>query len=207
MNNPKIAQQAAINAVKIAREPLEILRSQVAKPLVEEFGNELESFFGAPRGIRSRDQALAQEELNRARQKQELEKSEVSDNNQSEQQARELAFAMKQEYAKYESKTDRHQTQLRQEMVELQEEIAKLAKTTGVDTKVHMQNPTKKIGIIDIKFLTKIITFLRLKAEESKSAKDLQAQRQNSKRATGMLAWVSGKQMKVHEQGTLHLQG
>jgi len=70
-----------------------------------------------------------------------------------------------------------------------------------------MQNPTKKIGIIDIKFLTKIITFLRLKAEESKSAKDLQAQRQNSKRATGMLAWVSGKQMKVHEQGTLHLQG
>jgi len=92
-------------------------------------------------------------------------------------------------------------------MVELQEEIAKLAKTTGVDTKVHMQNPTKKIGIIDIKFLTKIITFLRLKAEESKSAKDLQAQRQNSKRATGMLAWVSGKQMKVHEQGTLHLQG
>ncbi len=96
---------------------------------------------------------------------------------------------------------------MREEVMGLQEEIAQLAKTATIETKVHMQNPTKKVGIIDITFLTKIISFLKIKVEESRSAKELQAQRQNTKRTSGMLAWVSGKQMKVHEQGTLHLQG
>ena len=89
----------------------------------------------------------------------------------------------------------------------MQQEVAALAKTAGVETKAHLQNNTKKVGKLDIKLLTVIIKFLRFKAGESKSAQELVSQRSNSKRTTGMLAWVSGKQMKIHEQGTLTLQG
>jgi len=202
MSSINAAQKAAINAAKIAREPLEALRSQAA-PFLGEAQNELFPF----KSISRQSKSLAEEELKRARQKNELERSETADDERSEQRAREVASIMRQEYARYEMQSNKEQTQFKTEITELKQEIAKLAQTTGVETKVHMQNTNKKVGIIDIKFLTKIVTFLRLKAEESRSAKDLQAQRQNSKRATGMLAWVSGKQMKVHEQGTLHLQG
>ena len=202
MSSLSTTQKAAINAAKIAREPLETLRSQAA-PFLGEAQNELFPFKSISRQSRS----LAEQDLKRARQKKDLEKSEAADDESSEQRAREVASVMRQEYARYEMQSNKEQTQFKTEITELKQEIAKLAQTTGVETKVHMQNTNKKVGIIDIKFLTKIVTFLRLKAEESRSAKDLQAQRQNSKRATGMLAWVSGKQMKVHEQGTLHLQG
>ena len=202
MSSISATQKAAINAAKIAREPLETLRSQAA-PFFGEAQSELFGF----KSISRQSKSLGQEELKRARQKKELEKSEAADDERSEERAREVASIMRQEYTRYEMKSNKEQTQFKAEITELQQEIAKLAETTGVETEVHMQNTNKKVGIIDIKFLTKIVTFLRLKAEESKSAKDLQAQRQNSKRATGMLAWVSGKQMKVHEQGTLHLQG
>ena len=202
MSSLSTTQKAAINAAKIAREPLETLRSQAA-PFLGEAQNELFPFKSISRQSRS----LAEQDLKRARQKKDLEKSEAADDESSEQRAREVASVMRQEYARYEMQSNKEQNQFKAEITELKQEIAKLAKSTGVETKVHMQNTNKKVGIIDIKFLTKIVTFLRLKAEESRSAKDLQAQRQNSKRATGMLAWVSGKQMKVHEQGTLHLQG
>jgi len=202
MSSLSTTQKAAINAAKIAREPLETLRSQAA-PFLGEAQNELFPFKSISRQSRS----LAEQDLKRARQKKDLEKSEAADDESSEQRAREVASVMRQEYARYEMQSNKEQNQFKAEITELKQEIAKLAQTTGVETKVHMQNTNKKVGIIDIKFLTKIVTFLRLKAEESRSAKDLQAQRQNSKRATGMLAWVSGKQMKVHEQGTLHLQG
>jgi len=115
--------------------------------------------------------------------------------------------AIKEEYRTFQIKSSQEQSKLIEEVVELQKEVAGLAKSTGLETKVHLQNPTKKVGPLDIKLLTNVIRFLRLKAEESKSAKELTSQRQNAKRTTGMLAWVSGKQMKVHEQGTLTLQG
>lgn len=176
------------------------LGSQVAKPIGEEAFHE---FFGTPQSSRNRAQILAQEDLARARQEKKLEEEKAEDNKKSQQKINYLLN----EYRIYDQKTAKEQQPLQEEMGELQAEVVKLAKAAGVETKAHLQNPGKKIGALDIKILTTIVRFLRIKAEEGKNAKELVMQRSNAKRPTGMLAWVSGKQMKVHEQGTLQLQG
>ncbi|OGD97899.1 hypothetical protein A3A49_02770 [Candidatus Curtissbacteria bacterium RIFCSPLOWO2_01_FULL_38_11b] len=203
MNSPKQVTKAAVNAAKILSEPFEQLRSQVVKPIAEEFGAELGSFFGTPRRLGNNPKTLAQEDLHRARQQEEIQRLQKEDSEKSAQYLSEI----KQEYRTYQLKSDRERSKLTEEVETLKQEVVQLAKSQGVETKVHLQSQTKKVGPLDIKLLTTIIRFLRLKAQESKSAKELISQRQNAKRTTGMLAWVSGKQMKVHEQGTLTLQG
>lgn len=202
MNSPQQIKKAAQSAAKIFSEPLETLRSQVA-PFADEFGAELGPFVGGSRPFGSRPKELAREDLQRARQQEKIQKLQKEDSEKSAQ----YLSAIKEEYRSFQIKSDKDQSKLQEEVVELQKEVAGLAKSARLETKVHLQNPTKKVGPLDIKLLTSVIRFLRLKAEESKSAKELMSQRQNAKRTTGMLAWVSGKQMKVHEQGTLTLQG
>lgn len=201
-----------VNAIKnfaqSALDPLETLRSQAASPLFEEFGSEL-GFNIGPRLSRA-PKTIGQEELKRARDKEKLEKDSAQDNSQSQEKARLVQNninAMKQEYSNFQQKEDSRQNSMKEQFHELTEEIAKLAKASGVEAKAHLENAPKKIGVLDIKRLANIVKRLRLKAEESKSALDLVTERSNAKQATGMLAWVSGKQMKVHEQGTLTLQG
>lgn len=196
-------KKVAQTAVKAAGEPVETLKSQVGKPIMEEFGREFASLFGASKLGSPKEHTLAREELAGLRSEQKLNEQKQKD----EQKSQETIAFVKGEYKSYSDKINQEQHQLKQEVVELQSEIAGLAKTEGVDTKVHLQNSGSRIGIIDIKFFTSIVRILRLKSEESKSAKELQNQRQNSKRTTGMMAWVLGKQMQVHEQGTLTLQG
>ncbi|OGD88571.1 hypothetical protein A2693_03655 [Candidatus Curtissbacteria bacterium RIFCSPHIGHO2_01_FULL_40_12] len=197
----------AKNIAQSAFEPLEALTSQTARPMLEEAGKELGSFFGAPKGIGRNPKAIAQEDLQRARNQQKLEELSEEDDKKSNESVEHLSFEIQNQYRLYDAKTARVQEKLSEEMIALQEEVVKLAKTAGVETKAHLQRSGKKVGILDIKILTTIVRFLRLKAEESKSAQELVSQRSNAKRTTGMLAWVSGKQMKVHEQGTLQLQG
>lgn len=195
--------QIAKTIAQSAFEPFETLKSQVGAPILEEAVKELG--FGA--SLASRPRALAQEDLQRARNAEKLEKEGKEDNKTSQERARTLISSLQQEYRQQHIKEDKQQRQLKEEVVELTSEVVKLAKAAGVDTKAHLEQMPKKIGVLDIKRLTSMIKFLRVKAQESKSAKDLVQQRNNAKPATGMLAWVSGKQMKVHEQGTLQLQG
>lgn len=199
--------QAAKNAAKFALDPFETLGSQVGKPMMDEAAKEIGSFFGSPLGMGARPQTLAAEDLQRARDEQRLKELEEQDNAASKESAQRIQIAIKQEYKTHEAKSQNSQRELQRELAELQAEAAKLAKAAGLETKAHLQNSAKKLGILDIKIITSVIRVLRIKAEESKSAKELVSQRQNTKRTTGMLAWVSGKQMKVHEQGTLQLQG
>jgi len=194
---------AAANAAKFVYEPLETLTSQVAKPLLTDATNELGAFFGRPKNIGSRPQSIAHEDLERARNEQKLSEMEKNDNDCS----KEAISKIVQEYREYHIKVSRQDESMKQQVEELQDEVEKLAKSAGVDTKAHLENVPNKVGVLHIKMLTTIIKSLRIKADESKSAKDLVSQRSNSKQTTGMLAWVSGKQMKVHEQGTLQLQG
>ena len=203
--------QVAKGAARAAFEPLETLKSQVAQPILEEAASELGSFFGAPQGVGKNPQAIAHEELARARNKQKIEEMDAKANQTSQEEvqrlSQRLASEIQNEYRRQETITDKEQKPLKAEMAELQSEVAKLAKAAGVETKAHIETMPKKVGILDIKRLTTIVRYLRIKAEESKSAKELVSQRTNAKRTTGMLAWVSGKQMKVYEQGTLQLQG
>ena len=203
VNTTKLAQ----NAAKMAFEPLETLHSQVTKPVLDEAARELGSFFGTPHAIGKYPKSLAHEELKRARDKQKLDEMQEVDEKTSKQDAQKVFASIKQEYRLYQAQVRQNQESAKHEFLELQEEIAKLAKSAGVDTKAHLVNTPKKVGVLDIKILTHIVRYLRIKADESKSAKEIVNQRKNSKPPTGMLAWVSGKQMKVHEQGTLQLQG
>lgn len=196
----------AKNIAQSAFEPLETLSSQT-KPMLEEVGKELGSFFGASGGISRNPRAIAGEDLQRARNKQKLEEQSEEDIQKSNQGAENLTLEIQSQYRLYDAKTEKEQEKLSDQVTELQEEIVKLAKSAGIETKAHLARSGKKLGILDIKILTSIVRFLRLKAEESKSAKEMVSDRNNAKRTTGMLAWVSGKQMKVHEQGTLQLQG
>lgn len=150
-----------------------------------------------------RPQTIGKEELARERKKKELQEKEKEDN-QNSQKTYELIQA---QYKEQQTTANREQREIKDEVVTLQSEVVKLAKTAGVDTKIHLETLPKKIGVIDIKRLTAIVKFLRLKATEAKSGSELVSQRRNAKRPTGMLAWVSGKQMQIHEQGTLQLQG
>lgn len=196
---------SAIKSIsQAALDPFETLNSQVAKPILEEIAAEFG--FGS-RSVNGNPKTIASEELSRAREKQRLEKMHSEDERKSKEVAQRVFASIQETYQKHSTKTQEIQHGLKTEMTELQTEVAKLAKAAGVETKAHLENVPKKMGILDIKHLTAIIKFLRLKAEESKSAQELVSQRANSKQATGMMAWVSGKQMKVHEQGTLQLQG
>ncbi len=105
--------------------------------------------------------------------------------------------------ARQESRSN--QSELKQELSELTQEVAALAHSTSQETKIHLQN-TPKVGKVDITFITFVVRLLRIKAEESKSAQTLVNGRKNAK-SGGMLAWVNGQQMQIHEQGTLQLQG
>lgn len=197
----------AKSTLQSALDPLETLRSQVAKPIMEEAANELGGFLGIRRGIGANPREIAAEELKRAREKEKLDEEDNWDKENSQRTAQKVAVSIKEEYKSQARHFDKEQASLRGEFGKLQEEVAKLAEVAGVDTKAHLETPSKKIGVLDIKRLVWIVKYLRIKTEESKSAKDLVAQRSNAKRTSGMLAWVSGKQMKVHEQGTLMLQG
>jgi len=194
--------QTAKNAAKVGWDVFEELGNQTAKPIFDEAVSEIGSFFDTPRLGRA-PKTVGHEDLQRAREEKRIEEMK----NEETKKSRERLAAVRSEYHSFEQKTNSEQTEIKKEIVELQGEVVKLAKSAGVDTKVHLEQIPKKVGRLDIKRLTSIIRYLRLKADEAKSGKELVAQRKNAKRATGMLAWVSGKQMKVHEQGTLQLQG
>jgi len=194
--------QTAKSAAKLGWDAFEDfgreLTDQIPKPMI---GEALRQF--GLTGLGTKPKELAQEDLARAREEKRLEEiKKVED-----QKSKERYSAVQNQYRTFELKENRQQRKLQEEVVELQSEVVKLAKTAGLETKAHLEQMPKKVGVLDIKMLTSIVRFLRIKAHEAKSAKELVAQRANAKPATGMLAWVSGKQMKVYEQGTLQLQG
>jgi len=199
MNTAKSAKSAA----KFTFDQFETLAAQTApqlKPFINEARDELAGFFSSPK-IGGRPQELIREDLTRAREQQKLQKDKSHDESSSKAKVKEIMAMYKE--SRYESKAQN--VELRQEMHNLESEVSQLAKAAGVETNIHMQN-TPKVGKIDLSFLTFIIRTLRVKAQSSKSAKSLVSERSEIK-ATGMNAWVSGKQMKIHEQGTLQLQG
>lgn len=184
-------------------DPFETIKDEALNPLWQEAANELGlNLYDKKNRLSSRPQELAKEDLDRARKEKELEEKSQSADADSVKKIEEI----KREYQTYQNKVNSQEHELKQEMEELQKEVVELAKAAGVETKAHLQN-SNKVSKLDIKLITSIIRSLRFKAEESKSAQELVSQRSNSKRTTGMLAWVSGKQMKIHEQGTLTLQG
>lgn len=201
--------QAAKNAAKIIREPLETLKDQLA-PIGEEARHELLGF--VPNNFQSkRSQEMASGELKRARQEEKIKEMKQESDTRSSEDVNSITIAIQAIQAEYEGQTAKSEAQmqrdLKTEIAALQQEIAALSKIVGEPTNVHLESTPKKVGAIDVKRLTLIVKTWRAKAKESKDARDLVAQRQNAKPATGMLAWVSGKQMKVHEQGTMQLQG
>ena len=202
--------QAAKTAKTIGEATLETLGSDLVTPMIDEAKRELGlgSFLGSRDGISSRPKEIGQEDLKRARAQEDLGQKTEEDDYSSDQKAAELSLIL-QEYRNHDAGNgnSKEQRALKEEFVELREEVAKLAQASGVKTTAHLETPPQKIGILDIKRLKVIIKDLTAKAEDSKNAQDMVAQRTNAKRTTGMMAWVSGKQMKVHEQGTLTLQG
>lgn len=203
-------QTLAKKAAQFAMDPWETINEEAITPLATNFASEFGSFFGAKK-LGKNPKEIAGDDLKRARNEQrlaEMDKKDSKTSHEEEEQIRiQIREKFRQEYQAQTQVANEEQNKLKTEFVELQEEVAKLAQVAGVETKAHLENVPKKIGILDIKRLTSIVMSLRIKAEESKSAKELVTQRQNAKPATGMLAWVSGKQMKIHEQGTLQLQG
>lgn len=197
-------------AKTIGEATLETIGDGVVLPILEEAKRELGlgSFLGSKDGIGSRPKEIGQEELKRARAEKELGERTEEDDYSSDQKAAELSLIL-QEYRNHDSGSGsgKEQRALKEEFVELREEVAKLAQASGVKTAAHLETPPHKIGVLDIKRLRLIIKDLTAKVEDSKNAQEMVTQRKNAKRTTGMLAWVSGKQMKVHEQGTLTLQG
>ena len=202
--------QAAKTAKTIGEATLETLGSDLVTPMIDEAKRELGlgSFLGSRDGISSRPKEIGQEDLKRARAQEDLGQKTEEDDYSSDQKAAELSLIL-QEYRNHDAGNgnSKEQRALKEEFVELREEVAKLAQASGVKTTAHFETPPQKIGILDINTLRVIIKELTAKAEDSKNAQDMVAQRTNAKRTTGMMAWVSGKQMKVHEQGTLTLQG
>jgi len=202
--------QAAKTVKTIGEATFETLGSGLVGPILDEAKRELGlgSFLGSRNGISSRQKVIGQEELKRARAQKKLEEDGIQEKTDSDV-AVEHVTRMLNEYRSHESNNgnSKEQKALKEEFVELREEVAKLAEASGVKTTAHMETPPQKIGLLDIKRLKSIIKDLTAKVEDSKNGKDMVAQRENAKRTTGMLAWVSGKQMKVHEQGTLTLQG
>ena len=201
--------KSAKNISQSLLDPLETLNSQMAKPIMEEIGKQL-GFSNKSESLKSNhnlSREIATDELKRARNELTLNQKSENDNQNSQEAAQKIFMNIQESYQRERSNVTKQQTEFQVEVTELQNEISKLANVVQVKTKAHVLTNSKKIGVLDIKLLRWIVELLRVKAEESKSAKDLIVQRSNAKRATGMLAWVSGKQMKVHEQGTLQLQG
>ncbi len=203
--------QAIKKATIGAFEPLEEL-GKAAAPLGRDALNQ---FFGKDFGFgassepgvpSSHSQTIASEDLAEARKKQHLDKIGHEDANNSNEEAVRIQKVMA-EYQKHDSGENAQQNQLHEQVAAMQSEVVKLAKAAGVQTNVHLENVPKKIGALHINRLTSIIRTLRIKAENSKSGQDISSQRQNAKRGTGMMAWVSGNQGKIHEQGTMQLQG
>lgn len=196
--------QVAKSVGQTLLDSFEYINDQTSKPMLDEALHEFG--LGAPR-FGKRPQELAAEELKRARDEKKIEKETAADEQNSKERSQKIIAKLQSEYQQQEIKSNKQQEQFQVQVVELQAEVAQLAKTVGVETKAHLEQVPKKIGILDLKRLSSIIRYLRMKAEDAKSASELVTQRSNAKRTTGMLAWVSGKQMKVHEQGTLQLQG
>jgi hypothetical protein len=201
---------AAINVNKAILGTFEAINDQVTKPIAFEARDELSGFFASPR-LGAIPKELAREDLHRARQENKLDVMSHEDAQKSEKGAQEIAQKFSEtiqfEYKKFGTNTDREQSSVNEKLEGLKEEVSMLAKASGIDTKAHIERTPKNAGVLLIKLLTSIVRSLRIKKEKTKSAQDLVSQRSNAKRTTGMLAWVSGKQMKVHEQGTLTLQG
>lgn len=193
-------QKAVKSAAKLLFDEIEEFEP---KKFLDEASREL-NFFSSPR-LGAKHQEIAKSELSRARQEQKLQGQNAEDKNNSEEKAHQIQEVLAQ-YREVRVTGSRQQTEYKKDMAELTDEVVKLAKASGIDTKVHLKN-SPKVGKMDISFLTFIIKTLRVRAEESKSAKDMVGERANAKRTTGMLAWVSGKQSKIYEQGTMTLQG
>ncbi|MDO8486958.1 MAG: hypothetical protein Q7S45_01505 [Candidatus Curtissbacteria bacterium] len=185
-------------AARAVLDPFETLTENFAP-----MGQDILKQMGGDRLGFGRPQTIGKEELARERKKKELQEKEKEDD-QNSQKTYEL---IQTQYREQQTAVNREQREIKEEVVTLTSEVVKLAKSAGVDTKIHLETLPKKIGVIDIKRLTAIVRFLRVKATEAKSGSELVSQRKNAKRTTGMLAWVNGKQMKIHEQGTMQLQG
>lgn len=199
MNTAKTAK----NAAKFALDPFEALTSEatpLAKSFLDEAGEQAFGFFKNAR-FSPKPKEIAGEELKRARNQKKIEEMRSADKQASEEHRSNIKNIYQQ--ARQEGK--RGQAELKQELTELTQEVAALAHSTGNETKIHLQN-TPKVGKVDITFITFVVRLLRVKAQESKSAKSLVNGRKSAK-SGGMLAWVNGKQMQIHEQGTMQLQG
>ena len=190
--------KVAANAAKFLFDELDEFEP---KKFISEAGHQVD-FFSSPK-LGAKPKEIAGGELKRARQAQKVEEMQEADKQESKQMAKEIMA----KYREFTQAARQEQSAQKQEIAQLTEEVVKLAQASGMETKAHLQNQRIKVGKIDIKLLTTIIKTLRVKAEQSKSAKDLVSERTNAKRTTGMLAWVNGKQMKIHEQGTMTLQG
>lgn len=201
------ATNFAKKSLRSAWDSFEELDGQLGRPILEEAASQLGSFFGTKKELSRVPKTIAHEELFRARQKKEAEEKSQEDNKNSQQASEQLIVTLREQYQSELQHSNQQQREIKEQVVELTEEVVKLSKEAGLDTKIHLETMPKKVGILDIKRLTFIIRYLKLKAKASKSGQELVNQRSNAKRTTGMLAWVSGKQMKVHEQGTLTLQG
>ena len=199
MNTTKTAK----NAAKIALDPFEALGSQaapLAKSFLDEAGEQAFGFFKSAR-FSQKPKEIAADELKRARNQQRIEEMQAADKQASEEHRR----SVRDLYQQTRQEGKREQSELKQELSELTQEVVALANTVGQETKIHLQN-TPKVGKVDITFITFVVRLLRIKAEESRSAKTLVNERRSAKTG-GMMAWVTGKQMQIHEQGTLQLQG
>lgn len=193
--------QTAKSAAKVGWDMFEELGNQTVKPMSQDIFKQFGLGEMSPFG--SRPKTMAQEDLKRSREEKKIEEMKKEEA----QKSKARIAAVRSEYRSFEQKTISEQNEIKQELTQLQGEVVQLAKAAGVDTSVHLEQMPKKVGKIDIKRLTSIVRFLRLKADEAKNASELVSQRSNAKRTSGMMAWVSGKQMKIHEQGTLQLQG
>jgi hypothetical protein len=200
----KAAKAAAKTVVTDTFESI----AQNLKLMGDEAGRELN--FLDPNALKRRPTEMAGADLARAREEHRIEEGKEADGQNSENMIQKTLASIetvRQEYRSHDVKTDKKQEPMQQELHELKEEVANVAKAAGIETKVHLQNNAKKIGPLDILMMVLTLRFLRIKLEDSKNAQDLVSQRSNAKRPTGMMAWVSGKQMKIHEQGTMQLQG
>ncbi len=201
------ATRAARNLVVGAFEPLEQLGNSVAKPIVNETFSQLfgkDFGFDGGNGLSSHPTEVGQAELDHARKEKHLKDAKHEDSAHSAENVQIIKQAIRQEYAAHDQRVNQEQRQLHESVLEMQNEVVQLAKAAGVETSIHLETKPKKLGIMDIKRLTAIIKSLRFKAS---SAKDIVNERKGAKQGTGMEAWISGKQMKIHEQGTMQLQG
>jgi hypothetical protein len=199
MDTTKTAKSAA----KFALDPFEALGSQaapIAKSFLDEAGEQAFGFFKGAR-FSPKPKEIAGEELKRARNEKRIEEMQAADKQDSEDHRKKIRDI----YIQARQEVKMNQADLKQDLQDLTQEVVSLANTVGQETKIHLQN-TPKVGKLDITFVSFVVRLLRVKAEESKSAKSLVNERRSAKTG-GMLAWVTGKQMQIHEQGTLQLQG